>query len=54
MPDFLDDFDTYLVPLDLLEERTSLTFPSLRGHAPPTELQQRDPVLVEDAEQVSW
>lgn len=54
LPDFLDGFDTYLVPLDLLEERTSLTFPSLRRHVPPTDLQQRNPVLVEDAEQVSW
>lgn len=54
VPDFLEDFDTYLVPLDLLEERTGLTFPSLRGNTPPTELQQRDPVLVEDAEQVNW
>jgi endonuclease G len=54
VPDFLDDFDTYLVPLDLLEDRTSLTFPSLRRHVPPTDLQQRNPVLIEDAEQVSW
>src|SRR5918995_1139444 len=54
VPDFLDDFDTYLVPLGLLEERTGLTFESMRGHAPPTDLQQWDPVLVEDAEQVTW
>lgn len=32
-PGFLDDFDTYLVPLDLLEERTGLTFLSLRDNA---------------------
>ena len=54
VPDFLDDFDTYLVPLGLLEERTGLTFESMRGHAPPTDLQQWDPVLVEDAAQVNW
>lgn len=54
VPEFLDDFDTYLVSLDLLEERTMLTFPSLRALAPRTDLQQRDPVLVENAEQVDW
>ena len=54
VPDFLDDFDTYLVPLELLAERTGLTFASLRGHAPASDLQRWDPVLVEDAEQVAW
>lgn len=54
VPDFLDDFDTYLVPLELLAERTGLTFASLRELAPPRDLQRWDPVLVEDAEQVTW
>lgn len=53
-PAFLEAFDTYLVSLDLLEERAALTFPSLRGLASPTDLQQRDAVLVEDAQQVNW
>ncbi|MFC7362333.1 DNA/RNA non-specific endonuclease [Nocardioides astragali] len=52
---FLDDFDTYLVPLDLLEERTGLTFTSLRAGVPATELRQpAGPVLVAEAEQVAW
>lgn len=55
LPDeFLDDFDTYLVPLDLLEERTGLEFPSLRDVASPAELRPAAPVLVTDAEQVNW
>ncbi len=53
-PDFLDDFDTYLVPLDLLEERTGLRFEALRGLAAASDLQQWVPVTVEDAEQVAW
>ena len=52
---FLDDFDTYLVSLDFLEERTGLTFPSLRANTSPAELRrQGSPVLVTDAEHVDW
>lgn len=51
--DFLDEFDTYLVPLHLLEERTRLTFPSLREMAQP-ELRLAAPRLVIDVEQVDW
>ena len=55
LPDFLDDFDTYVVPLDLLEERTGLTFPSLRAIAPPAEdPRSTGPVMVSDVEQVAW
>ncbi len=54
-PDFLDDFDTYLVPLDFLEGRTGLAFPSLRDAATPAELRDpAGPVLVSDAAQVRW
>lgn len=42
-PGFLDDFDTYLVPLDLLEERSGLEFASLRGIATPAELRPTGP-----------
>src|SRR5690606_11426090 len=52
--DFLDEFDTYLVPLDLLEERTGLTFPSLRALAPPDVRRIDAPALVADVEQVGW
>ncbi len=52
---FLDDFDTYLVPLETLEERTGLTFASLHENIPTTELRQPGgPVLVAEAEQVAW
>lgn len=52
---FLDDFDTYLVPLDFLEVRTGLAFASLRASLPAAELRQPGgPVLVADAEQVAW
>ncbi len=54
LPDFLDDFDTWLVPLDLLEERTGLTFPSLREAVETGGLRSAGPVLVTDAEQVAW
>ena len=54
LPDFLDDFDTWLVPLDLLEERTGLTFPSLRAAVEPDELRPAGPVLVTDPGQVDW
>jgi endonuclease G len=40
--------------LDLLEERTGLTFPSLRDAVEPEELRPAGPVLVTDAEQVDW
>ncbi|SED24633.1 endonuclease G [Nocardioides exalbidus] len=53
--DFLDDFDTWLVPLDLLEGKTGLTFPSLQSLAAPDELREAlPPVLVTDPEQVAW
>ncbi len=53
--DFLDEFDTYLVPLELLEARTGLTFASLRDNAAPDGLRQvGGPVLVTDARQVDW
>lgn len=55
MPNFLEDFDTYLVQIDLLEERTGLTFPSLREHGPSADLRPTAlPVLIEDVEQVRW
>src|SRR5699024_10917509 len=47
-PEFLDDFDTYLVPLDLIEERTELTFSSLRQGASPAELRTMDPLRIAD------
>jgi endonuclease G len=53
-PDFLDDFDTYLVPLELLEERTGLTFAGLRDAVEPEGLVLAGPVLVTDAEEVGW
>lgn len=54
-PDFLDDFDTYLVSLDFLEARTGLTFPSLRENGVPDSLRSQDePVLVTDPERVGW
>ncbi len=52
--DFLDDFDTYLVGLDLLEERTGLQFASLRAVTLPAELRVAEPQLVTDATAVSW
>lgn len=52
--DFLDEFDTYLVPLEMLEARTGLGFPSLRAVAEPAERGIGAPVLVTDVEQVGW
>jgi endonuclease G len=52
--DFLDDFETWLVPLEVLEERTGLTFASLRDAVAPEELVHAGPVLVTDAEEVGW
>ena len=52
--DFLDDFDTYLVGLDLLEARTGLQFPSLRDVPLPAEVRVVEPQLVTDATVVSW
>lgn len=55
IPDgFLDEFDTYLVPLDLLEERTGLEFVSLRAVASAAELRPAVPILVDDPERVPW
>jgi endonuclease G len=51
--DFLDDFDTYLVGLDLLEERTGLRFTGLAG-APVEERRTTTPVLVTDPLQIPW
>ena len=52
---FLDDFETYLVPLDLLEERTGLTFAGLWADVPAAELREPGaPVLVEEVGQVVW
>ncbi len=52
---FLDDFDTYLVPLDMLEERAGLTFADLWADVPAAELREPGaPVLVEDVGQVAW
>ena len=54
-PDFLDDFDTYLVPLSFLEGRSGLTFASLRDTVSQAELRhQVRPVLVTDAGQIEW
>lgn len=52
--DFLDDFDTYLVGLDLLEERTGLTFSSLAAAAPLEQRRTTTPVLVTDPLQIPW
>ena len=52
-PAFLDDFDTWMVPLELLEERTGLAFDSLRALGVTTD-QVEPPVLVDDARQVPW
>lgn len=52
--DFLDEFDTWLVPLELLEERTRLAFPSLHALAEPELRGVVGPTLVTDAEQVDW
>lgn len=54
VPDFLDEFDTYLVDLSLLEERTRLTFSSLRWTATPAEVRRQTPVRVEEAESINW
>lgn len=55
LPDFLDDFDTYLVPLDFLEERTGLTFASLRDTVSRADVRPQDgPVLVTDVQQIGW
>ena len=54
VPKFLDAFDTYLVPLDILEKRTALTFSSLRALDVSAEFQTRDPQLVLDARDVNW
>ncbi|MBC2934268.1 DNA/RNA non-specific endonuclease [Nocardioides sp. zg-1228] len=54
VPDFLDEFDTYLVPLDLLEQRTGLAFASLREHAAPDDLRREGAALVTDVDQVAW
>ncbi len=52
---FLDDFDTYLVPIDLLEARTTLAFTSLRAAVPEEEgLRASSPVLVTAADDVPW
>lgn len=53
--DFLDDFDTYLVGLDLLEERTGLMFTPLGAAAAPAEeFRPTAPVLVADPQQIPW
>lgn len=52
--DFLDEFDTYLVPLEMLEERTRLTFPSLRDLTTPDPRGVAGPMLVAEVEQVDW
>lgn len=55
VPDFLEDFNTYLVQLDVLESRTGLSFNSLRSAVPSAELRPASTaVLVTDAEQVPW
>ena len=52
--DFLDDFDTYLVGLDLLEERTGLRFTGLGAAAPVEERRTTTPVMVTDPLQIPW
>ncbi|GAB3023539.1 hypothetical protein GCM10011376_34820 [Nocardioides flavus (ex Wang et al. 2016)] len=52
--DFLEEFDTYLVPLAMLEERTGLTFDSLRTLTTAGRRGVEAPTLVTDAEQVAW
>lgn len=54
VPEFLEDFDTYLVPLSVLEQRTALTFSSLRTLDVPVDVQPRDPLLVLDPRDVNW
>jgi endonuclease G len=52
--DFLEDFDTYLVPLEDLEQRTGLAFDGVREHAAADDLRRQGAVLVDDAERVDW
>lgn len=52
--DYLDDFDTYLVDLDLLEERTGLRFTSLRSIGEPPAVRNSKPQLVTDKTAVVW
>ena len=52
--DFLDDFDTYLVGLDVLERRTGLMFTSLAAAATTEERRTTPPVLVTDPLQIPW
>lgn len=54
VPDFLDDFDTYLVPLDALETRTGLSFDDLRAGAAQTDFSPVAPMVVTDPTQVPW
>lgn len=54
VPEFLDAFDTYLVSPDTLEERTGLTFSSLRTLEVPADFQPAEPLLVLDARDVNW
>lgn len=52
--DFLEEFDTYLVPLEILEERTGLSFPSLHAIGSSELRRVEAPVLVDDPAQVDW
>ncbi|WP_416957801.1 DNA/RNA non-specific endonuclease [Nocardioides sp. T5] len=52
--EFLDDFDTYLVGLDVLEDRTGLTFDGLRDVAGPAGLRSASPQLVTAVEDIDW
>lgn len=54
LSDFLDDFDTHLVSIDVPEERTGPEFPSLRASATPTELRPVAPRLVTDIHDIDW
>ena len=53
-PDFLDDFDTYLVSLDTLQTRTGLRFDDLRVGATQIDLLPVAPMIVTDPTQVPW
>jgi endonuclease G len=51
---FLDDFDTYLVGLDVLEDRTGLMFSGLRDVASPAGLRPLSPRLVRSVNDIDW
>ncbi|CAM3734601.1 DNA/RNA non-specific endonuclease [Nocardioides zeicaulis] len=51
---FLDDFDTYLVGLDVLEDRTGLMLAALRDVASPAGLRPVSARLVTSVDDIDW